>query len=75
VPSDKGPSTDAASKVEADPKAEAAGAGTSDKKEEEPGDDGGGQDMSKEALLDLFSNPDLIKSLQEDSNEAAPGAD
>mmetsp|Transcript_83944 Transcript_83944/g.166625 ORF Transcript_83944/g.166625 Transcript_83944/m.166625 type:complete len:616 (+) Transcript_83944:49-1896(+) len=74
VPSDKGISADAASKVDAQPKAEPV-VGSSDKKEEEPGDDGGGQDMSKEALLDLFSNPDLIKSLQEDSNEAAPGAD
>jgi len=74
VSSDRGLSADAASKVEAEPKVEAV-VGTSDKKDEEPGDDAGGQDMSKDVLLDLFSNPDLIKSLQEDNNEAAPGAD
>merc|ERR1712129_116789 len=66
VPSDRGVSADAASKVEAEPKGEAV-AGSSDKKEEEPGDDAGGTDMSQEALMNLFSNPDLIKSLQEES--------
>merc|ERR1712087_147065 len=42
-------------KVETAPKAEEGGGG----------DDDSRQTMSKEALLDLFSNPDLIKSLQE----------
>lgn len=55
-------------KAEADVKAHLPETG---QKEEEPGDDDASQDMSKEALLDLFSNPDLIKSLQEDNEPLA----
>lgn len=42
-------------------------------KDEDAGDEDPDQDMSKEALLDLFSNPDLIKSLQEGNDEPPSG--